>query len=692
MHKKRILTYVYFSVAFTCLLTRPVLAYIDPSVMSYAIQAVAGIAIALGTVVGLYWRRFTKGIRKLFRVKSNHYKEVESQDIEFINPDTGKKITPADISKREIAECKDWFLIVNRDNSDKKTENTHKGSVLRKTIHVGKELLPGVLIVFAITYMLCYYAPLEMYMNNKLEFWFDYSVLQPELVAMAVSFLKIGLLFVVACYVIHKKLYKIVLGGGVSSLVILYVQGNYLASKLPGMDGSEIDWTQYFPQMEESIILCLIVIIGFAVLYRALKYVKFTYIVDFTCVLITAMLVVSLSDITNKQNGKETKSGEYSVTKLNEFEYSSDKNFIIFVVDAFDSETFANIVTENPDYQYIFSDFNYYPDTVGAYPYTSRAIPFMFSGIWYENDGDYREFESNAVAQSPLLSRLQNEGYRLDVYEDEFLWDTDYSRYSNLIEATSVLKNKYDFRMKELNLTLYKYAPYFLKSHFTVNLDEFKDTRELENVNADLFHMSDSDFYNDLNNVEITAVDNKVFKFIHIEGAHIPFNYDENMNPIEWGTYEQKAKATLTILNTYLQKLKDAGVYDNSTIMIMGDHGYDPDTDDEYATIECRNNPLLMVKGEYEQYDSMQWNGSPVSYDDLQGAYQNLLNGNSGISAFDGLTDDNAARRFLLYRWSNENIMTEYYQTGYATDMETMIPSGNVYEYTGEDLSENIEG
>ena len=37
-------------------------AYIDPSVMTYAIQAIAGTAIALGTFVSVYWRK----IRKLF--------------------------------------------------------------------------------------------------------------------------------------------------------------------------------------------------------------------------------------------------------------------------------------------------------------------------------------------------------------------------------------------------------------------------------------------------------------------------------------------------------------------------------------------------------------------------------------------------------------------------------------------------
>ena len=33
-----------------------ILAYIDPSVMSYTVQAIAGVAIALGVVFGVVWR------------------------------------------------------------------------------------------------------------------------------------------------------------------------------------------------------------------------------------------------------------------------------------------------------------------------------------------------------------------------------------------------------------------------------------------------------------------------------------------------------------------------------------------------------------------------------------------------------------------------------------------------------------
>ena len=32
-------------------------AYLDPSVMTYTIQVVAGVIVAVGAVVGIYWRK-----------------------------------------------------------------------------------------------------------------------------------------------------------------------------------------------------------------------------------------------------------------------------------------------------------------------------------------------------------------------------------------------------------------------------------------------------------------------------------------------------------------------------------------------------------------------------------------------------------------------------------------------------------
>ena len=55
-------------------------AYIDPSVMSYTVQAIAGVAIALGVV----WRKIKKGTNKVLRRDENSGKEVE-EEIEIKN-------------------------------------------------------------------------------------------------------------------------------------------------------------------------------------------------------------------------------------------------------------------------------------------------------------------------------------------------------------------------------------------------------------------------------------------------------------------------------------------------------------------------------------------------------------------------------------------------------------------------------
>lgn len=56
-------------------------AYIDPSAVTYVIQAVAGVAIALGAVVGIGIRRMKKKLNDKLGIDENRNKEVESDEI-----------------------------------------------------------------------------------------------------------------------------------------------------------------------------------------------------------------------------------------------------------------------------------------------------------------------------------------------------------------------------------------------------------------------------------------------------------------------------------------------------------------------------------------------------------------------------------------------------------------------------------
>ena len=63
------------------LLNLNVAAYIDPSDMTYAIQAIAGVIIAVGAFLGIYLRKAKKKLNNKLGIDENRNKEVETDDI-----------------------------------------------------------------------------------------------------------------------------------------------------------------------------------------------------------------------------------------------------------------------------------------------------------------------------------------------------------------------------------------------------------------------------------------------------------------------------------------------------------------------------------------------------------------------------------------------------------------------------------
>jgi len=58
-------------------------SYIDPSIMTYLIQAIAGVVIAGGVILGVYLRRAKKKISDKLGIDENRNKEIESDEIEI---------------------------------------------------------------------------------------------------------------------------------------------------------------------------------------------------------------------------------------------------------------------------------------------------------------------------------------------------------------------------------------------------------------------------------------------------------------------------------------------------------------------------------------------------------------------------------------------------------------------------------
>ena len=77
------LKYLYFILCFAVMMTISAAAYIDPSVMTYTVQVIAGVAVAVGAVVGVVWRRAKKKVQDKLGIDENAKKEVEEEVVEF---------------------------------------------------------------------------------------------------------------------------------------------------------------------------------------------------------------------------------------------------------------------------------------------------------------------------------------------------------------------------------------------------------------------------------------------------------------------------------------------------------------------------------------------------------------------------------------------------------------------------------
>jgi len=75
--------YVYFTGCFMLMFSSTACAYLDPSVTTYAVQVIAGVAVAAGAVVGVLWRKAKRKVQDKLGIDENAKKEMEEEIIDL---------------------------------------------------------------------------------------------------------------------------------------------------------------------------------------------------------------------------------------------------------------------------------------------------------------------------------------------------------------------------------------------------------------------------------------------------------------------------------------------------------------------------------------------------------------------------------------------------------------------------------
>ena len=96
-----------------------------------------------------------------------------------------------------------------------------------------------------------------------------------------------------------------------------------------------------------------------------------------------------------------------------------------------------------------------------------------------------------------------------------------------------------------------------------------------DEVDVEVYTINDDVFHKDLDNTGLDIKYDKAYRVYHLMGPHAPYTLSIDGYTSDNGETDEITQTigSLRIVEQYIQEMKEAGVYDNSTIIITADHG-----------------------------------------------------------------------------------------------------------------------
>lgn len=534
---------------------------------------------------------------------------------------------------------------------------------------------------FAISFLLFIHEPIVMYASNIDDFWFGFRVLiEHSLLLFVACFASLAIVFFVLNFFKLKKLLNNVVLLLFCGFLVFYVHSNWLAGFLPSLDGSLPNWNGVAANIS-SILATITIIVAVFVTTKMIGIDKMMKVSFYASLVIVIMLSASLFSIIASKSVMTAKSDSIMVTSKGINRLSNDENFLIFMVDMVDSSLFQTIVENNDEYKDSLKDFSYFPDTMSGYSCTRESIPFIFSGNWFEG-GDFNEYSTNSFSNSLILNRVRDNGFERYFYEEGLIWNSSTAaEFNNLVSGIPEVKSRV-FVKQEIKYVLFKTLPFPLKRFSRIESMDFNASAAPIDTTDPLFSYRDIIYKDNYLPLGSEMTSNKLFQFLHIEGGHMPFDMDENANLVDTVSsedisgYKRKLEATAYLISKYINRLKESGAYDNSTIVIMADHGHViPETP------EGRFNPILYIKGKGEHHHALKISEKQVHQQDLDYAFVELADGKKSTEIFSDVPNEGRERRGLGYFCVKEYSFREFVQKKKAWDVLDYEPTGKSFDF-----------
>ena len=571
MKRKAILAYdvvglLLVSAALSFAFVKPAYAYVDPSVMTYAIQAFAGVAVALSTVLGVVFRRTRKKLFRVLGIDENARKDVD--------PRLHRVDASGDIVCTGVDDVIDRNAAVSNASARGQFDYSLKSRIGLAAIVSG-----------FLSFTLCFVAPAEIVSASAGSLVARLVDVLPVIVGM---FLLVWILLAAVACLFKKRAFAVVVAVVFSVAFSCYTQALFMNVGLPQADGGVVNWDDYttITVLSAAAWIALITVSVVAVIRYPRKAQMGFCLVALALVVVQGAGVASL--FVGESGASNVAGRTMMVSEKGLLDVSAKTNVVEFVLDNYDTALLEQAVSEEPEMFNGFEGFTWFKDSAGSMIPTRYGNVFLLTGVLPREDEPFSAFLANRYARSPYLGDIRKAGYDVGVYSDtlgeQYLSADEaiqhlYRYTSNIAPLDRDAMDVPATAASLLRCALYRDLPWLVKPlawFYTdeVNRSMFGSGRAASDKMPYL--MDDGSLLSRLRTEGLSTNDQDAsYRYIHVIGAHDPFSLDRNGEEVGVGNSNplDQAIGSMKIVETYINELKQLGVYDQTTVIVTTDHG-----------------------------------------------------------------------------------------------------------------------
>lgn len=456
-----------------------------------------------------------------------------------------------------------------------------KNKEIQRRGFILKKIVPAFLSSFLLTFMLLIFSPAEIFFANVAEFGFVYGEFAGHFAIIAL----LGAIVLTAVLaLLPDKLYRVFLSVVFGLEAAGYLQVMFLNKHLDLL-GVNPEGYQAKPGVAVwNLLLWLAVIavvIGLAFWKKDVWRKTVTGLSVFLLSIQLAALVFLL--VTADQNAYEypEAEGQWHLSGENQFTVSANKNVIVIILDCFSNLFLEPMETAYPGATQFLHDFTYYSNADCNYYGTYPSLPHMLTGNELDMSCGVTEWCGRIWKDEKtelFYNTLKEKNYITNLYtpdtnilcggNDVKLLD---GKFSNIVNSAQDVEIAYELLFRTMGkMSLYRMAPDILKPKFYANMHEYSNIVTAKDYPI---RHENSDFYQELLEKGLTADEKSNYYIVqHLMGPHL-FTTDAEGHYKEISTLEETTKGCMTVVEEYLNCLKELGVYEDATIIITADHG-----------------------------------------------------------------------------------------------------------------------